>query len=104
MRDGAWRLLEPTEAWPGNGSWDGFVCFAWEGAGEARLLGAVNFQPHQAQCYVRLPIPALGGRVQTLVDLLGPARYRREGDELTGRGLYLDLPAWGYHLFRVDPD
>ena len=30
------------------------------------------------------------------VDLLGPARYRREGDELTGRGLYLDLPAWGY--------
>ena len=104
LRDGAWRLLEPTEAWPGNGSRDGFVCFAWEGAGEARLLGAVNFQPHQAQCYVQLPIPELGGRVQTLVDLLGPARYRREGDELTGRGLYLDLPAWGYHLFRLDPD
>ncbi|WP_431267697.1 alpha-amylase family glycosyl hydrolase [Dankookia sp. P2] len=104
LRDGAWRLLEPTEAWPGNGSWDGFVCFAWEDAGEARLLGAVNFQPHQAQCYVRLPMPALGGRMHTLVDLLGPARYRREGDALTGRGLYLDLPAWGYHLFRLDPD
>ena len=22
---------------------------------------------------------------------------------LTGRGLYLDLPAWGYHLFSLEP-
>ena len=40
--------------------------------------------------------------VADLVDLLGPARYRREGDALTGRGLYLDLPAWGFHLFSLE--
>ena len=39
LRDGAWRLLEPAEAWPGNGSWDGFVCFAWEGTGERAPAG-----------------------------------------------------------------
>lgn len=100
--DGAWRLLEPDEAWQGNGSWDGFVCCAWEGQSGERLLVAVNFQPHQAQCYVRLPFLALDGKAYDLVDLLGPARYRRQGEELTGRGLYLDLPAWGYHLFRLE--
>ena len=29
VRDGEWRLLEPCEAWQGNPTWDGFVCFAW---------------------------------------------------------------------------
>jgi hypothetical protein len=101
LRDGAWRLLEPTEAWQGNGSWDGFVCFIWEGQGGEHLLGVVNYQPHQAQCSLQLPYPTLSGRPHELVDLLGPALYRREGDELTGRGLYLDLPAWGYHLFSL---
>jgi len=102
LRDGTWRLLEPAEAWQGNWTWDCFVCFAWEGPDEQRLLGVVNFQPNQAQCYLRVPIPALAGRSHDLIDLLGPARYRREGDELTGRGLYLDEPAWSYHLFRLD--
>jgi hypothetical protein len=101
LRDGAWQLLEPAEAWPGNPSWDGFVGFAWEGQGGERLLAAVNFQPHQAQCFLHLPFPALAGRAHDFIDLLGPARYRREGDALAGHGLYLDLPAWGYHLFSL---
>jgi hypothetical protein len=102
LRDGAWRLLEPVEAWPGNWTWDGFICFAWEGRGGEHLLGVVNFQPNQAQCYVRLPHGALTGRPHDLIDLLGPARYRRGGDDLTGRGLYLDLPPWGFHLFSLE--
>ena len=32
---------------------------------------------------------------------MSPARYEREGDELISRGLYLDMPAWGYHVFEV---
>jgi hypothetical protein len=102
LRDGAWGLLEPTEAWQGNASWDGFVCFGWEGRGGEHLLGVVNFQPSQAQCYVSLPYPALADRSHDLIDQLGPARYRREGDALTGRGLYLDLPPWGFHLFSLE--
>jgi hypothetical protein len=29
------------------------------------------------------------------------AWYQRDGNELADRGLYLDLPAWGYHVFDV---
>ena len=38
---------------------------------------------------------------ENLRDLLGPAEYRRGGDELAARGLYLDVPAWGHHAFEV---
>ncbi len=102
VRSGIWRLLEPFEAWPGNWTWGGFVCFTWEEMDGARLLGTVNFQPHQAQCYVRLPLAGLYGASHDLVDLLGPARYRRDGDSLVRDGLYLDLPAWGVHLFCLE--
>jgi len=33
--------------------------------------------------------------------LVGGARYVRDGGELAGQGLYLDLPAWGCHVFEV---
>jgi hypothetical protein len=32
---------------------------------------------------------------------MSPAVYDRSGDDLTTRGLYLDLPAWGYHAFEL---
>ena len=102
VREGHWRLLEPYEAWQGNPTWDGFVPFAWDGTGE-RLLGVVNFQPTQGQCYVRLSFAELAGRSCELGDLLGPSRYIRDGDDMLGRGLYLDLPAWGFHLFSLGP-
>src|SRR5262249_23371749 len=42
LREGGWRLLECVPAWEGNGSWDNFLAFAWEGPGGGRLLVAVN--------------------------------------------------------------
>ena len=45
--------------------------------------------------------PKLAGRTLRLRDLLGAAVYERNGDDLLGRGLFLDLPAWGHHVFEV---
>ena len=61
----------------------------------------MNYSGNQAQCYVRLPFSDLAGRSVRLQDLLTPARYDRDGHELVSRGLYLDMPAWGYHAFEV---
>ncbi len=100
-RDGQWRLLECMPAWDGNWTWDCFLAFAWEGAGGGRLLVAVNYAPNQSQCYVRLPWTDLAGRTMRLKDLMGPAEYDREGDGLLSTGLFLDLPAWGFHVFTL---
>ena len=43
------------------------------------------------------------GRRWRLRDRLGPALYERDGADLAARGLYLDLPAWGYHAFELLP-
>jgi hypothetical protein len=101
VRDGQWRLLECVPAWEGNGTWDSFIAWSWQaGAGERRVI-AVNFAEHQSQCYVRLTLPDQAGGTVRLKDQMGSASYDRDADELASRGLYLDLPAWGYHVFEM---
>lgn len=48
-----------------------------------------------------LSLPELAGKTITLEDLLGEARYVRDGRDLLDRGLFLELPADGHHLFRI---
>jgi len=61
----------------------------------------VNYAPHASQCHVRLPFPDLAAHRWQLRDLLGDARYERDGNELHSRGLYLDVPAWRHHVFEL---
>jgi hypothetical protein len=98
---GRWKLLECLPAWEGNATSDQFVAFLWEGDAEARLLVAVNYGSTQGQCYVRLPVPDLHRARFVLHDLMNRAQYEREGSEMALRGLYVDLPAWGYHVFEM---
>jgi hypothetical protein len=101
MRAGRWQLLECIPAWEGNRTSDCFIAWSWQAEDGQRRLVAVNYAGNQSQCYVRVLFADLGGRVVQLVDLMGTARYQRDGDELASRGLYLDLAAWGYHVFDV---
>jgi hypothetical protein len=101
VRDGEWQLLECTPAWDGNWTWDCFIAWCWRAPDGQRRLIAVNYAANQSQCYVRLPFPDLTGRMVRLVDALSSVRYERGGDELAARGLYLDLPPWGYHVFDL---
>jgi hypothetical protein len=100
VRDGAWQLLECQPAWDNNWTWDNFISFTWDGEFN-RILGTVNFSPYQSQCYVQVPYPDLQGKIVRLEDLIGAVIYERYGDDLIHHGLYLDMPAWGYHLFNM---
>ena len=101
VRDGEWRLLECVPAWEGNWTSDGFIAWCWQGGDGRRMLVAVNYSGHQGQCYVRLPFDDLRGHSLRLQDRMSPAVYDRSGDELLARGLYFDMPGWGYHVFEV---
>jgi len=101
VRDGRWQLAPCTPAWEGNGSFENFVCFAWEGPQGKRLLVAVNQAPGQGQCFVCLPFRDLAGRKWRLEDQLGTETYDRDGDDLTKRGLYLDALAWQACAFSL---
>ena len=101
VRDGQWQLLDCAPAWDGNWTDDCFVAFAWQGAGDERLIVAVNYAPNQSQCHVRLPFADLGGTQWRLQDLLGGASYDRDGDDLQGPGLYLDVAPWSARIFSL---
>ncbi|MEZ5584499.1 MAG: alpha-amylase, partial [Candidatus Competibacteraceae bacterium] len=101
LRNGDWRLLDCVSIAAGNDSWDGFIASAWQGQDGIKLLVVVNYAPWQGQCFVRLPFENLRGASFRLVDLMGPARYDRDGDGLFGPpGLFLDMAPWGYHVFE----
>jgi glycosidase len=104
VRDGQWQLLQCVPAWDGNGTWDCFVAFAWQGPEGERLLVAVNYAPNQSQCYLRLPFADLPDRLWRLQELVGnPVVHDRDGQDLQSRGLYLDLPPWGTAVFSLKP-
>ena len=101
VRDGDWQLLDCTPAWEGNWTNDCFLVFAWHGADGKPLLVAVNYAPNQSQCHVRLPFADLAGKTWQLQDQLRPASYEWNGDDLVGRGLYLDAAPWKASVFTL---
>ncbi len=96
---GEWRLRECRPAWDDNPTWERFIVMSWEGP-SGRILACVNFGPTQGQCYAAAGFTGVEGRA-VLTDLMGPARFVRSGSSLASGGLYLDMPAWGYHVFEV---
>jgi glycosidase len=97
-----WTLLEAAAAWNGNWTNNCFTCFGWSSNGDLDVLAAINFSDHQSQCYVKLPFPTLCDHQIVLRDLLGDAVYQRSGSELFSSGLYLDMPNWQFHLFKIE--
>jgi hypothetical protein len=103
FREGVWQLLACRTSWEGDATADDFIAFAWTGPGERRRLVAVNYADRRSQCFVGMPWSDLRGRTWRLADRMSEDDYDRSGDDLAERGLYLDLPAWGFHVFDVEP-
>ena len=102
VRSGHYTPLEPEPAWPGNNSHGRFATFLWcedtDTETISDLLVVVNDSPDRGQCRVNLD--RLTGEWR-LADLLGPERYERTGAEMSGPGLFLDLPPWGVNAFQM---
>ncbi|HXK02059.1 MAG TPA: alpha-amylase family glycosyl hydrolase [Verrucomicrobiae bacterium] len=98
---GEWRLLECNPAWDGNWTWDCFIGFAWRGPDQSALVAIVNYATNQSQCYLQFPFDEIKGKTIRLRDLMSPHAYDRDGDDVRARGLYLDLPPWGHHVFEL---
>ena len=103
LRRGDWRLLDCHPAWESNGTHVAFIAFAWEAPAAERVLVVVNYSDHQSQARVELPFATSDTERWWLADLLGEAVYDRAGAELATQGLFVDLPAWGCHVFALEP-
>ena len=105
LHDGQWRLADAAApAWEGNAAHEQLIVVVVASGRAAPARRRSTTARAQAQCYVAARSwRGWQGRSFTLVDLLGDARYERSGDELAGGRLYLDMPAWGYNVFELQP-
>lgn len=101
FRRGTPVRLEPRATWEGDPSHQGFVAWLWVGPRRSLRLAVANLGASTGRCFLPLGVPDFAGRTIVFEDLLGEARYERDGQDLLDRGLYLELPADGHHLFRI---
>ncbi|HEX3515028.1 MAG TPA: alpha-amylase family glycosyl hydrolase [Trebonia sp.] len=97
VRAGTWQLLE-ADGWPDNQSCQNLLAWTWSGADDARHVVVVNLSGQPAQGRIPLGWPNLPGRDWRLEDLLSGAVFARDGGELAGPGLFVDLEPWQYHV------
>jgi len=96
---GDWRICE-LSGWPDNPSHLNLVAWCWK-AGRTLHLIAVNLSGDFSQGLVHVPVDDLRGRSWRLHDPFSNALYERDGDEMCGSGLYVDLAPWGFHYLKL---
>jgi hypothetical protein len=96
--NGHWRLRECAPAWDLNATHRRLIAFTWRLDDERRLI-VVNYSPGNAQGRIPVPDFDLNGRTWTLYDVMHLYEYDRNGSEIAGDGLYVDLPPWQTHIF-----
>lgn len=102
FRDGAWSLIPPRPAWAGNPTWQDLISYAWHARDGRDYVVVVNYSDHRAQCHLRLPFANLVGRQFQLIDVMGSEVHHRDGTGLIDPGLFIDLEAWRYNVFRLN--
>ena len=92
-----------ASGWPDNQSCRQLVAWCWS-AGETRALVVVNLADAAAQARVQLTAWSdLAGRAWEVQDRLGGERFTRDGDELAGDGLYVELGGWEAYFLAFSP-
>ena len=98
FKEGEWSLCERT-GWPDNTSCRNLVAWCWR-KGVERFLVVINLSHTRSQGRIQLPWADLKGRTCLLADVMNGDRYERDGDEMLGQGLYVDLEPWSFHFFQ----
>ena len=101
LRKGEWSLCG-REGWPDNQSFRNLIAWCWVGD-SARHLIIVNLSECAAQARIQVPGEEIPGRTWRLDDLLTGETWDRDGNEMGGEGLYIDLGPWCYNIFRLQP-
>ena len=100
IRDGEWTLLECVPASDGDETWRDCIAWSWASS-DGRWIVALNLSDHPSRCFVRLTGADFHAADVRLEDRMAGVVYERSGDDLAERGLYVERPAWGYHVLAL---
>lgn len=98
------QAVKVDSAWPGNPSHECLIAMAWQ-SGNKKILLCVNFANHPSQARVRFPKAWLestkASGALAMEDHIGGLTVSPSVTEVAETGLFVELPAWGTHLFEV---
>jgi hypothetical protein len=103
FKEGKAHVLEATPAFDGDKGFEPVVGFAYSHGKEVGLV-AVNQGERVASGYLRFPAGFWNGwtHVELRERLAEPeTEYSREGKQLQGQGLYVQLEPYGFHLLTA---
>jgi len=102
--DGTWRMLEPRQTSPADFSHQNLIVYTWREAGDSRIV-VVNLSGEWSRATIHLDEwQDLAGGRWLLFDALSETYARHSGEALLERGLQLESPPYGAHIFRFDPE
>jgi hypothetical protein len=86
-----------------NGTHDNLIAYGWRLGDDHRLI-VVNLSNKPSQGHIELEAgwPEICDSDWHLTDALNGDRYVRQGDLMEDMGLYVDLPAYGAHIFHFE--
>ena len=100
MHSGQWELVEITRGWERNESHLNIAGWRWS-LGREQVIVAVNYSPTRSQAWLKVgPTSPLQKRV-VFEDVLTGTTYVREPQELTSKGLYVDLLPYHAHVMHT---
>ena len=97
--DGEWMLLNTRPAWENNETHQAILVWLWGWQQDWKMV-VINYSLIRAQAFIRIPEFLLRQFFIQFRDALTDKVYDHTGEELSQRGLYVDLHPWQSHLFE----
>ncbi|MBI3008185.1 MAG: hypothetical protein HYY56_01490 [Candidatus Omnitrophica bacterium] len=100
LNNDSWELTAIFPAWEQNQTFENFIGAFKEVDGNY-YLAVANYSDVQSQCYGHFYVSDIQAEELVFKDLFGKSEYIRNREQITQRGLYLDMPEYSYHLFKI---
>lgn len=98
---GEWNLCK-VNGWEDNQSCKHLIAYTWRKEKKKNLI-IVNYSEISSQGRVKFPFSLNLNLPVKFIDLFSGNLLERDPLEIEREGLYVDLAAWGFHCFSVEP-
>lgn len=100
LTKGKWALCKIEPINTENYTYTNLISYQWMSKEQHHLI-VVNYSPNPAQGHVRIEELNYDTYDWIFTDLLTQKRFIYKGKDLDTYGLYVDLSAWGGHIFYI---
>jgi len=103
IKNSDFKICPVVKAWGGNGTWNYYIAWTMISP-EDKILFVVNYGGTQGQCLVQfdhlLQNMSQADLEFTDISAKGEA-YSRKKEDIQGKGMFIDLASYSYHIFRI---